>query len=253
MSLLMRLSIPNEKEDRISDLPDSLLYHIISFLPTTKDVVVTSLLSKRWKPLWLSQLVINLDEEDALTFRQLFGSFTPALPILSLHLKWHPHHQIVVYAAIQRGLQNLTIKRSHYGFLTEKLKLSSFSQTIKPLIFLKLKNLTINKLSRVEFPSLKGLHIKSITFPYYKYLTKLLSGCPILEYLETNDLIVNKMYFVVMGDSKNRSCLSNLVRANISGAHIFLSQLYNTHHLRLHVVCINIFLCLLHNLYILPN
>ncbi|MED6132580.1 hypothetical protein PIB30_020226 [Stylosanthes scabra] len=38
-------------EDRLSDLPDCILIHIMTFL-TTKDVVCTSILSRRWKDLW---------------------------------------------------------------------------------------------------------------------------------------------------------------------------------------------------------
>lgn len=69
MSWPLRLSIQEEK-DRISNLPDSLLHHILFFLPT-KDAAVTSILSERWKPLFLAQPILSFDCKhfrDALTF-----------------------------------------------------------------------------------------------------------------------------------------------------------------------------------------
>ncbi|KAJ1410099.1 Leucine-rich repeat domain superfamily [Sesbania bispinosa] len=39
------------KEDRLSDLPDCVLTHLMSFMPT-KDIVRTCIFSRRWKDLW---------------------------------------------------------------------------------------------------------------------------------------------------------------------------------------------------------
>lgn len=51
--------------DRISELPDPVLHHILSFLPT-KYAVSTSILSKRWRYLWI--YIDKLDFEDDLFY-----------------------------------------------------------------------------------------------------------------------------------------------------------------------------------------
>lgn len=48
-------------EDRISPLPDSVLISMLNFVPT-KHAVATSILSKRWKSLWASVAVLDLDD-----------------------------------------------------------------------------------------------------------------------------------------------------------------------------------------------
>ncbi|CAI9091804.1 OLC1v1026919C1 [Oldenlandia corymbosa var. corymbosa] len=47
--------------DRISGFPDSVLLHILSFLPT-QNVVRSMVLSKRWEPLWTSVPCLNFDQ-----------------------------------------------------------------------------------------------------------------------------------------------------------------------------------------------
>lgn len=118
------------------------------------------------------------------------------------------------------------------------IKSSSFLLTTKTLAFLKLKKITINQVSQVDLPSLKVVHMESITFVDGEYLTKLLSGSPNLQELKTKDLVVEKGCSLVWNDTN----LSKLVRANISGRHIMFKQLYNVEHLRLYVVCISIYL-----------
>ncbi|KAF9611922.1 hypothetical protein IFM89_036738, partial [Coptis chinensis] len=49
-------------ENRISSLEQSLVHHILSFMDM-KQVVQTSLLSKRWRNVWHSLRILNFDEE----------------------------------------------------------------------------------------------------------------------------------------------------------------------------------------------
>ncbi|KAL8509599.1 hypothetical protein ACS0TY_016721 [Phlomoides rotata] len=48
-------------QDRLSELPDSLIHLILSFLPI-RDVVSTTLLSKRWENLWTTVPYLNFSE-----------------------------------------------------------------------------------------------------------------------------------------------------------------------------------------------
>ncbi|KAL9291183.1 putative FBD-associated F-box protein [Arabidopsis thaliana] len=51
---------------RINDLPDDLLATVLSFVPT-KDAVATSILSKRWRPIW--KRAVNLESDCVQTKR----------------------------------------------------------------------------------------------------------------------------------------------------------------------------------------
>jgi hypothetical protein len=249
MSRRLRLSIFSHK-DRISFLPDPVLEHIISYLPT-KDAVTTSFLSKRWKSLWRSQLNLHFDDKTfphPFSFRQfLYTVITKrdnTLPIHSFHLNSRHDYDTDFYnfvyaAAITRGVQNLSI-----DLCSIRTTLPTFVLTTKTLSVLKLKRIALNEISYeddpcFDLPSLKVLHLESVAFTYDKHLRKLLSACLILEELKVKDLIVKKLA-MELRINRDVPSLSNLVRANISGGKIDLDWLHNVHHLHIKPVCIKI-------------
>jgi len=138
--------------------------------------------------------------------------------ILSFHLKCWNYYDCkdiykFVYIAIQRGVENLNIDFTHSLYST--MMLPSFVFSSKTLSILKLKWITLNEVPCFNLPSLKALYLDVVTFTYYEYILKLLSGCPILQDLGTNDLRVELPY------SEGRVIsLSNLIRANICNIHI---------------------------------
>ncbi|KAJ1288688.1 hypothetical protein BS78_02G107100 [Paspalum vaginatum] len=60
---MKRAGGPMSAEDRLSALPDGLLHAILSFLPAPQ-AVQTSLLSRRWRRLWRSAPLIEIDSHD---------------------------------------------------------------------------------------------------------------------------------------------------------------------------------------------
>ncbi|CAL5201568.1 unnamed protein product [Lathyrus oleraceus] len=207
--------------DRISELHDSILCHILSFLPT-KHAATTSILSKRWKSLWLSVLTLEFDcksFKDMASFGYYIHKLMPLrkieLPILSFRFNcnyWCPIQiqcdvTLFVSYLMNRGIENLNISGD--------MKLPPSILSCKTLKVLKLKGIIVNGFShQVDFPVLKILHLKRMIFERHELLLKLLSGCHILEELETKYLSFRNGSRV---PAKEFDCLlPSLVRAKIS-------------------------------------
>ncbi|KAL8031803.1 hypothetical protein ABFS82_13G051700 [Erythranthe guttata] len=154
----------NPSIDRLSDLPDSILCHILSFLPTTKNTVATSILARRWRVLSLHKLQ-TID-----TFR------------LSENVTWLDHKlEKWISIAVNRNVQTIDVCISVF------LRLDSFREVA---------NVEDIGGGFVFLPLLKKLHMNFIhpesggylNWPLPPdcvdgYLPRLLSGCPVLEEL----------------------------------------------------------------------
>lgn len=131
-----------------------------------------------------------------------------------------------VHAAVQRGIEDLNLEMP--GRVT--LPRSIFS--CRTLVSLHLKGLKVNDISHgvVDFPLLKTLHLSSVLFERFEYLVEILSGCPILEELQAEDLSVDNVEWVFIQENsvivkKFISLLPNLIRVSITKSPSYLMNL----------------------------
>ncbi|KAG7548847.1 Leucine-rich repeat 2 [Arabidopsis suecica] len=203
--------------DIISGLPDELICHILSFLPT-KEAASTTVLAKRWKPLLRS--VPSLDIDDSLCFNPpmtyeerttnatSFMRFVDGVLTLQGNAKINRFHfkgediidQMWVLEwipnVLKRGVSDLDLDISSlwdsfdsmFYHLPPKIFVS------ETLVRLKLKfvqGVNISVEGDVSLPMLKILHLD-----YFKIVTgtfnKLLSGCHALEELLLYNLMWDK-------------------------------------------------------------
>ncbi|KAL6222114.1 hypothetical protein ACLB2K_005506 [Fragaria x ananassa] len=139
-------------EDRISELPDSLLCYILSFMPT-KYAVRTSALSPRWNRVWASVPVLDLDESS------FSGSKSFELFV-----------RRVLYFCNSSGVQKFTL---NYGYWPKSL--SEIDGWVRIAIMHKLVELDLH------VSDLSLLLIE--TNPKHGLMEKLVDGCPALEEL----------------------------------------------------------------------
>ncbi|KAL4580144.1 hypothetical protein LXL04_016325 [Taraxacum kok-saghyz] len=183
--------------DGISQLPDCILHHILSFIPT-KDVVKTSILSKRWKNLWTS--VSNLDFDDALLYKEMDGQdppnetsfmnfvdrvllFCDTLNInkfrLSCRVCFNPSRiHTWISSAILHNVHELDLCLfTEDPFTLPQSIFSSISLTTLKIEM----NCDLQIPSSITLPNLKTLHLSLITFPDDDLTQKLFAGCLALE------------------------------------------------------------------------
>ncbi|KAJ3695459.1 hypothetical protein LUZ60_000836 [Juncus effusus] len=187
----------------ISSLPDCLLHHILSFLET-KEMVRTSVLSKRWINVWKSVPHIGLDSSD-FNDEDHFKCFVNSIlhhkcfpnpeQIETFFLKWRTRNDDVISRrTIKTWIHNLvSLKPEAVSIELSKLdKNYSFSDLFTCSTLGVLFLFVFPQLSRVldpsfcpaiiNLPSLKVLHLGLVLLKD-EFIKRLVKGCPILEEL----------------------------------------------------------------------
>ncbi|XP_023645912.1 probable FBD-associated F-box protein At1g32375 [Capsella rubella] len=186
--------------DRISQLPDELLLRILSLLPTSKDVVDTMVLSKRWKFLWMfvprllyddSHQDIDYGRFSRFVDRSLILYKAPALE--TLHFKLGKicgagDLHVWIRAADKFSVRELIIEIDSSSRASPAILPRSLYTESSMLVTLKLNNaILLDVSSSVSFPSLKTLRLVSVTYPGNEFVNSLLSNCHALQ-----DLVVDQ-------------------------------------------------------------
>ncbi|XP_065617899.1 F-box/LRR-repeat protein At4g14103-like [Quercus suber] len=186
-----------QKIDFISSLPDCLLTHILSFLPT-RDAVLTSILSSRWRTLWTLVPVLDLDQfriSRNLNFLDTVSSIwtlrNAAIPLRKFHLHWTSDcDPSYVDTLIQHTiLHSRVLQDLHLCIYTTdpnpplKVHPTLFFSTT--LVVFKLEGVIhLNPPSDSSFPTLRIMEIGSgITYENCDSLPTLLAACPVLQEL----------------------------------------------------------------------
>ncbi|CAL0306731.1 unnamed protein product [Lupinus luteus] len=162
-----------ESKDLLSDLPDSILLHVLNFL-RTKHAVQTSVLSMRWEHLWKRLTNLKFDSSHFPTsthFTEFVSSILSnrdnSISLQNVSLR-HPDYfspeilQSFIEYVVSHGIQHLTLD-------TKFTELPPCIFSCRSLTFLKISNLSTSLRKTIlpeslGFPALKTLHLDNVGF-----------------------------------------------------------------------------------------
>ena len=186
--------------DRISKLPDSILQHILRFL-STEEAVRTSILSKRWEPLWISITSTIFSMPCEMIFkRDLFMNFVERVLLLrnSSDLKYFAllcdvlndasRINTWILYALKHNVRKLFLAlcglQEPYLFPPCLFSCDSLEHLSVEMSLLTQKMGRVLKLPySIHLSSLKSLYLKHVTFENDCSMQRLFSSCPVLENL----------------------------------------------------------------------
>lgn len=212
--------------DRISMLPDDVLCHILSFLPT-KVVVATGVISKRWNSLWLLVPTLDFDYPEKSVKRgkirsnnfidSIISSRDVNQSIKSFRLRSGLSRRYIVNkwvnAVLPRALEHLHLDlsvRSHY--------VPPAVFTCRTLVVLKLCGMTVILPYSVSvyLAPLKILKLNCVEFREGPSLMEIFSVCPV-HYLKMKQL--SSFFGDFARENVSENILPMLVKVDICENH----------------------------------
>ncbi|KAE8681972.1 hypothetical protein F3Y22_tig00111278pilonHSYRG00072 [Hibiscus syriacus] len=203
--LSKKRSVEKEKEkdmekgqkhiDQLSNLPDSIICHILSFLPT-KLSVATSTLSKRWKHLWTAVPVLSFSSAEFIgtlgSFVDSIGKFLTncqAQNVYQFTIDFKPflevdeeHLGTWVAAAVERNVQELKLSLKFSHVPTVRLPV------LEDLVVWRILDDGILDMV-INIASLKRLNLRNSNYEANDH--GLLISAPLLERIELSQNVLN--------------------------------------------------------------
>ncbi|KAF3542245.1 hypothetical protein DY000_02000996 [Brassica cretica] len=197
------------REDTISKLPDSLLSQILSHLPTTKEAVRTSVLSKRWKSLYLfiPSLVLNANEfpnhNSFVSFMDKFLAFSKEQNSILHKLKLSVKKNVNDPPCVTRWIDSVSSSKLNHldvECLVNRKFLEAIPQSLyvcDTLVYLRLHRVYLCEfVDSVSLPCLKTLVLEHNVYANDVTLESFISSCPVLEDLSIVRMVPDNIKFL---------------------------------------------------------
>ena len=202
--------------DRISKLPDPVIYHILSFVPTVYAVRM-SLLSRRWRRMWYSVPTLQFSELDGFHKRASFDVFVEkCLMHRSRAMRYIADSFVtsfmldILYSrdsdrpAVNRWSKSSIIQNNvkELDICGNQVHTNGFGDYMpsvvlngRSLSIIKLKGLKLDGSCSMNLPSLKSLYLDDVAFggDEHRILQNLMIGSPSLEKFVLKDCDIDNI------------------------------------------------------------